>query len=724
MQQYVVAALLLRTVHSARISFFADSACSIPNQPYNATAYASMCTDVTASYGLGLTACSPGVSATALMFYDTRPSAPILRPPRCGPPAGPIATLAGALGVCTPVPPVIMPWTSGGAGAMYWKWTELSCAPPPASTPLLYAAQIRNRTCDNIPAPGELYSLIVADGRCQAWGDSLTLGGFYRLRATLITAGSTSSLALSAYALSDTACGGAPLSAWPALPFPASADMCMPNAQGTGGIRVLSPLPAYTPPAPSASPAPPQPLTVEPVVLLNVYASAPCTGAPTAGQFRAFPGICTANLSPFVDVGLSACAVGGAVDFAVFNQTVGLPGQCAPGALLLNGTATVGGCAAFTPPFAGGATLFVSLAQPPASCAPVSAAAAATAAYFENPACAGSPSIVSTNLASGRPGTCMVTDTYNYSATINTAAAPATMSVASFASPAAPGGCSGAGSPFGGTVPLVTVANAPLTGACSPALYGFLQWSVRAWPARVYAPPALPSPSTGASASDAASASPSASSTVSASPTASTSTGASSSTGASPSNTATASPTPTVCASPTASLSVGSSPSVSESASLSQSPGGVAPGGGTPSPTASSSSNGGGAAAAAPSAVGPAVGGTFGGLFLLAVLGGALFYVLQARRGGRLGARLKLSPGPGIATSVVVVNAAHQLNPLSAPPPTVVMAPPVSAPPLQPGGAAQTWERHEDAGDVWYVSSAGDTAWELPSGAVLRGSAL
>ncbi len=30
-----------------------------------------------------------------------------------------------------------------------------------------------------------------------------------------------------------------------------------------------------------------------------------------------------------------------------------------------------------------------------------------------------------------------------------------------------------------------------------------------------------------------------------------------------------------------------------------------------------------------------------------------------------------------------------------------------------------TWRRYSDEESVWYVSSAGDTAWELPEGAVL-----
>jgi hypothetical protein len=38
--------------------------------------------------------------------------------------------------------------------------------------------------------------------------------------------------------------------------------------------------------------------------------------------------------------------------------------------------------------------------------------------------------------------------------------------------------------------------------------------------------------------------------------------------------------------------------------------------------------------------------------------------------------------------------------------------------------AAVVWQRHSDAsGDVWYTSSAGETAWELPSGAVLQSAA-
>ena len=47
----------------------------------------------------------------------------------------------------------------------------------------------------------------------------------------------------------------------------------------------------------------------------------------------------------------------------------------------------------------------------------------------------------------------------------------------------------------------------------------------------------------------------------------------------------------------------------------------------------------------------------------------------------------------------------------------------VAAPPIpKPAAvAAVVWQRHSDtSGDVWYTSSAGETAWELPSGAVLQ----
>jgi hypothetical protein len=37
-----------------------------------------------------------------------------------------------------------------------------------------------------------------------------------------------------------------------------------------------------------------------------------------------------------------------------------------------------------------------------------------------------------------------------------------------------------------------------------------------------------------------------------------------------------------------------------------------------------------------------------------------------------------------------------------------------------PGGPdAVTWQKHSDATDTWFVSSAGETAWVLPPGAVL-----
>ena len=35
-------------------------------------------------------------------------------------------------------------------------------------------------------------------------------------------------------------------------------------------------------------------------------------------------------------------------------------------------------------------------------------------------------------------------------------------------------------------------------------------------------------------------------------------------------------------------------------------------------------------------------------------------------------------------------------------------------------GSGVVWQRHSDEADVWYVSSEGETAWDLPAGAVLR----
>jgi hypothetical protein len=59
-------------------------------------------------------------------------------------------------------------------------------------------------------------------------------------------------------------------------------------------------------------------------------------------------------------------------------------------------------------------------------------------------------------------------------------------------------------------------------------------------------------------------------------------------------------------------------------------------------------------------------------------------------------------------------------------PPGAALAPPAGAlAPAAPGVAplpppAVTWVREDDgAGDSWFRSSAGDTAWELPAGAVL-----
>lgn len=488
----LITTFLFFSARGARIAFFSDSSCATPAQPFSALAYTGLCTDVGLSYGLGLAQCAQGVSATALMYFDTRPSMPILRPPTCGAPSGPVATLQGALGVCSPVPPAIFPWMDGGAGAAYWRWDELSCAPPPASTPLVYLGVPRNRTCDNVPAPSELYSLFMADNTCQAWGSALIAGGYYRYRPAYSASAST--LSISLYSPSDPSCSAAAIAAWPALPLPAATSTCALDATSTVGLRALSPLPAYTPPAPSASPAPAQPPAVEQVVLVNVYGAPPCTGAPSIGQLRALPGLCTANAMG-LDVGLSACTVGGGATISLYNQSSGAAGRCA-GDILGAAGATFGGCSPFYPAFSAPYPVYVSLAQPPASCAPLNAVSAGSAMYYAAPSCAGAPVLAATHQFTGGPGTCMVTGAYSYSASLNSASVPATFSVDSFASTGAVSGCSGAGSIFGGATPLVTVTDAPATGACAPALYGggFAQWSVRAWPATSFPPPPASAP--------------------------------------------------------------------------------------------------------------------------------------------------------------------------------------------------------------------------------------
>jgi hypothetical protein len=49
----------------------------------------------------------------------------------------------------------------------------------------------------------------------------------------------------------------------------------------------------------------------------------------------------------------------------------------------------------------------------------------------------------------------------------------------------------------------------------------------------------------------------------------------------------------------------------------------------------------------------------------------------------------------------------------------VAVNPLAVAPAAAAGVAAPVWQRHSDGADVWYTSSAGDTAWELPLGAAL-----
>jgi len=90
--------------------------------------------------------------------------------------------------------------------------------------------------------------------------------------------------------------------------------------------------------------------------------------------------------------------------------------------------------------------------------------------------------------------------------------------------------------------------------------------------------------------------------------------------------------------------------------------------------------------------------GLFRMLFLMAEFAQAV--VAEQKR--RLSvAPLAASGGGGGEQDPAVV----MVNPLT----SVVPAPP----------ATEVWQRHSDGGDVWFTSSAGHTAWELPPGAAL-----
>ncbi len=88
--------------------------------------------------------------------------------------------------------------------------------------------------------------------------------------------------------------------------------------------------------------------------------------------------------------------------------------------------------------------------------------------------------------------------------------------------------------------------------------------------------------------------------------------------------------------------------------------------------------------------------GLFRMLFLMAEF--VQTVVVERKRRASAAALTGGEPDPAIVT----------VNPL---------APTPSAPPA--ADAAPVWQRHSDGGDVWFSSSAGDTAWELPPGAVL-----
>jgi len=103
--------------------------------------------------------------------------------------------------------------------------------------------------------------------------------------------------------------------------------------------------------------------------------------------------------------------------------------------------------------------------------------------------------------------------------------------------------------------------------------------------------------------------------------------------------------------------------------------------------------------------VGAAVGGSFGGLLLVgaAGAGAAALYSRRKAAGRLIGPRATAAP-------------AEATNPLDRA--LKGAATPLEQRTAEASSATISWQRFVDGDDVWFVSSAGETLWELPEGAV------
>ena len=80
----------------------------------------------------------------------------------------------------------------------------------------------------------------------------------------------------------------------------------------------------------------------------------------------------------------------------------------------------------------------------------------------------------------------------------------------------------------------------------------------------------------------------------------------------------------------------------------------------------------------------------------------------------------KMPMDSGPATTIIVTGAPTvQGNPLApASAPIMAGGPPPPCQPPPPRHSPPTWTRKGDGKDTWFVSSAGETVWTLPAGAV------
>ena len=698
---------LLLYCEAATLVFYTDSSCqTVQPQSYSpnaVSAYSDVCTDLNGNYGLALSSCAAGVSATATVSYVNvypRPAGP----PRRSPPSLIIlGTLSAAQGVCTLITSSSISSITGSA--TYFKFTDTTCSSP---SNLVYATSpISNTTCYETYPP--YFFLTTSDGSCR----SLPSQSRY-FSASPASAGV--SLSFSGYGGSSCAVT--------AISFPNVAldQSCSVSTDNSWGVLATRPLP-YTAPSPSNSPAPYSPPRAERsiVALVNNASYGGCVSGLGQYGLRFFNGVCTALGDS--DIAVTSCTVGGAVSISVFNGSypTKTSGTCT-GPLTFSGTLSYGSCSTFVDPVSGEKS-YLTLLSPPTCYVYTSTSATNIRQYFTSDGvCSGGSSAYTIESDTGGPGSCVIqsfersTLPFNYSSRL----VGGLFYVDAFASTAAPYACSSAG---GYTVTCTAVRR---DGSCVPCAYSYGDYSFgfQILPAANYVPSgisqsqtpsSLPTasrtPSTPASksatptptrtTSRTASSSPTTSSTTTLTSSSTSSPTASLSVGASPSITPTETPSPsnTPSSDPTPSPSETPTPSSDPTSSPSETP--------TPSSSASvtvTSGDGGGGAAAASSSVAASVGGAVGGLVLLAGVGGCVALYLSSTRKGRgvvSSQYSKTVPTP----SVVVLNPTASLN-------TGTLdhrhAPPQSGS-LPPG-----WSRHDDGSDVWYSDPSGKTQWTHP----------